>query len=239
MGGSTGGGDDFEMLFGDILDDLDMTLMGTLHACKGRWALLADVIYMDLSDGGSSTAKHINRPVKANLDVELKSWVITGAAGYTVKETDSTQLVLLAGARNLYLKTDLDFKISAAHGGPYRESVSDSESFLDGIVGVRGATQLNDKWYFNFHTDVGTGDTHLSWQVLAGLNYRFDRVDAGFGYRYLEWDFEDGEALSDLDISGPTLASGSSFSTRILAIFLVIPSTLTEGAHVNLSLSSG
>ena len=57
LGGATATGDDFEMSFGDILDNLDMTFMGMLQARKGKWSLLADVIYMDLSHDLSSTAK--------------------------------------------------------------------------------------------------------------------------------------------------------------------------------------
>jgi len=203
IGGETEAGDDFDMSFGDILDNLDMTFMGALQARKGKWSLLADVIYMDLSNGMSSTAKQINRPVRADLDVGLKSWVITGAAGYTVIQTDSTRLDLLAGGRYLDLKADLDFKISAEHGGPWQQKVTDSEYFLDGIVGVRGVTRLSDKWYLSYYADVGSGDTDLTWQVLAGFNYRFDKVDAGFGYRYLKWEFDDGGVLNDLDINGP------------------------------------
>jgi hypothetical protein len=38
---------------------------------------------------------------------------------------------------------------------------------------------------------------------LAGLNYRFSKVDAAFGYRYLKWEFDDDDTFDDLDISGP------------------------------------
>ena len=53
------------------------------------------------------------------------------------------------------------------------------------------------------HLDIGTGDTDLTWQALAGIGYRFDRFDMVAGYRYLKWEFDDNSALDNLDISGP------------------------------------
>ena len=50
-------GGDIDISFSDIIDDLDLTFMGTFGAHKGKWSLLADVIYLDISqsDGGSET----------------------------------------------------------------------------------------------------------------------------------------------------------------------------------------
>ena len=101
------------------------------------------------------------------------------------------------------MDADLDFNISAVGPfGPWQEEYSDSEHVLDGIVGLRGMTALSDKWYVNYHADIGTGDSDLTWQALVGLNYRFSNVDAAFGYRYLKWELND-DTFDDLDISGP------------------------------------
>jgi hypothetical protein len=45
----------------------------------------------------------------------------------------------------------------------------------------------------------------MTWQALGAINYRFQRVDAVVGYRYLDWDFDDGDMLNfdDLNLSGP------------------------------------
>lgn len=177
--------------------------MGLLEARKDKWTLLADVIYLDVSADQNSTANLISRPVTANLDVGLKSWIVTAAAAYAISETDSTRLSLLAGGRYLYLDVDLGFKISAVGPfGPWREKVSDSGHVWDGIVGLRGRTELSDKWYLTYHADIGAGDSDLTWQAIAGLNYRFSKVDAAFGYRYLKWKLNN-DTFDDLDISGP------------------------------------
>ncbi len=203
IGGTSAAGDDIDISFSDLIDNLDMAFMGSLEARKDKWTLLADVIYLDVSDGQTSTANLINRPVTAKLDVGLKSWIVTAAAAYAVHETESTRLSLLAGGRYLYLDADLDFKISAVGPfGPWQEKYSDSGHVLDGIVGLRGRTELSDKWYLTYYADIGGGDSDLTWQALAGINYRFSKVDAAFGYRYLKWELND-QAFDDLDISGP------------------------------------
>ena len=205
LGGETRTGDDIDISFSDLLKNLDMAFMGMLDARKGKWSLLTDVIYLNVSDDKSrtTTADLIDRPVTAKLDVGLKSWIFSAAGGYEVYENDRTQLDVLAGARYLYMKPDLEFRISEVGPfGPWRERVAESEDFIDAIVGVRGRTELNEKWYVNYYADIGTGESDLTWQLLAGFNYRFSKVDAAFGYRYIKWEFDD-SVLDNLDVSGP------------------------------------
>ena len=151
MGGTTAKGDDIDVSFSDIIDNLDMAFMGVLQAQKGKWTLLADVIYLDVSAGQTSTANLIGQPVSANLDVGLKSWIVTAAAAYEVYETDTTRLNILGGGRYLYMDADLDFEIPAI---PLREKYSDSGSVIDAIIGARGELRLNDTWYVNYHVDI-------------------------------------------------------------------------------------
>ena len=55
------------------------------------------------------------------------------------------------------------------------------------------------------YLDIGTGESDLTWQALAGIGYRFKRFDVHAVYRYLSWDFDDNPALDELDISGPAV----------------------------------
>ena len=205
IGGETSAGDDIDISFSDILKNLDMAFMGSLAARKGKWTLFTDVIYLNVSDDKSrtTTADLIDRPVTAKLDVGLKAWVVTAAGAYAVHESDRTRLDVLAGGRYLWVKPDLEFRIEEVGPfGPWRQRVAESEDFLDAIVGVRGKTELSDKWYLTYYGDIGTGDSDLTWQLLAGFNYRFSKVDATFGYRYVKWKFDD-FTLDNLNLSGP------------------------------------
>ena len=201
IGGETRTGDDIDMSFSDLMKNLDMAFMGMLTARKGKWSLLSDVIYLNVSDDKSRTTNGelIGQPVTAKLDVGLKSLIISAAAAYEVYENARTQLDVLAGGRYLYMKPDLEFRIADIG---LRERVAESEDFIDAVVGLRGRTELNEKWGMNYYADIGTGESDLTWQLLAGFNYRFSKVDAAFGYRYIKWEFDD-SVLDNLDVSGP------------------------------------
>ena len=199
IGGTSSAGDDIDISFGDLIDNLDFALMGTLAARRDRWTLFADLIYLDVSDGINTTANIVGRPVQTAIDVELKGFTSTLGGAYRVWETDATDLSLLAGARYLSLEADLAIDIGSLGSQKY----SDSGHVWDGIVGLRGQTDLNDKWYVHYYLDVGTGDSDLTWQALGGLNYRFEKFDAVVGYAHLEWDFDNDDTFDDLHFSGP------------------------------------
>lgn len=42
-------GGDIDISFSDIVDDLDMAFMGTFDARKGKWSVLLDAVYLDMS----------------------------------------------------------------------------------------------------------------------------------------------------------------------------------------------
>jgi hypothetical protein len=200
IGGNTTAGDEIDLSFSDLFSNLDMGFMGTVAARKGQWSLFADIVYKDVSDETGSTATIIGYPVKTQVNVELKGFISTFAGAYRIVGTDAARFELLAGARYLWLENNLEFDI-----GGVSEKYSASGRVWDGIVGVRGQADLDDKWYLGYYLDVGTGGSDLTWQALAAVNYRFEKVDASLGYRHLDWDFDDVETFDNLNVSGPYL----------------------------------
>ena len=197
MGGTTAAGDDIDIPFSDILENLNFGLMGAVAARKDKWTLFADAIYLDLETEDSTTANIIGRPINTSVDVELKGFISTAGAGYAVIENDSTRISLLAGGRYLWLDTELEFDV-----GALTEKASDSGSVIDGIIGFRGRTEIAEGWHIAYYADVGTGESDLTWQLLGSVNYRFKNVDLVLGYRYLDWNL-DGDVLDDLNLHGP------------------------------------
>jgi len=200
IGGETTSGAPVEVDFDDLFEDLNLGFMGTLAAARGKWTLFGDFIYLDVEDDDKGTVNISGSPTSAKIDVELKGFVSTLGGAYSFLETDTTRLNLVAGARYLWLEADLDVDV-----GPVSGDGSDSDQVWDGIVGLRGKTDLNETWYLTYYADVGTGDSDKTWQALAAISYRFESVDAVLGYRYLEWDFDKGDMLNfdELDLSGP------------------------------------
>lgn len=209
-------GGDIDISFNDIIDNLDMTFMGTFGAHKGKWSLLADTIYMDLSqsDGGSETIPilggrfDVTRTV--DVDIDMKAWITSLGAGYNVVDNERATLDLVGGARYFWL--DVETKLNLSRKGEFlqtsrKKKVSDSDHVWDGIVGVRGEYKINDKWSMPYYADVGTGQSDLTWQAMAGIGYNFKWGDVLLAYRYLDYNFDSDFLLDDMNISGPALGA--------------------------------
>ena len=197
LGVETVTGVGIEDSFGDILSDLEMAFMGTFAAQKGKWAMIGDVIYLDLEQKESTQG-----PPAVDAKIELKGWIVNLMGGYALMQRERNVLNLAFGARYLGLDTDVNLNVDST---PFQLSKSDGA--WNGVVGLQGEAGFAKHWYFNYLLDVGTGDSELTWQALAGLGYEFKNLDLKFGYRYLAWEFDDsdtfGKAFSKLDISGP------------------------------------
>ena len=180
---------------GDLIDKLQGAFMGMLEVRRGDWSFLADVIYVKLED---------DRDIAAGLraDTEMTNWIVTPIVTYRLMDSDEVEVSVLAGARYLYLDTDLALT-SRAPLPPGSRSGSRSKDNWDGIIGVRGSVNLTENWFLPFHLDFGTGDSQFTWQGLAGIGYRFSRVDIVAGYRYLDWQFDNRPIIDSLDYKGP------------------------------------
>jgi hypothetical protein len=211
-------GGDIDISFSDIVDDLDMAFMGDFGAHKGKWSLLANAIYLDVSQGGAGRetipvlggAFVINTTVSADLD--MKAWITAFGGGYNVVDNERATLDLVGGARYFWLDIDLKLDLITA-AGPLMTSraakVSDSDSVWDGVVGVKGKINLDNNWYLPYYADVGTGQSDLTWQAMAGVGYKFKWGDVQLAYRHLDYDFKSDFLLKDMSLSGPLL--GASF----------------------------
>ena len=187
VGGETGDGSSISADFDDIIDKLDMAFMVAGAIRKGKWLLLADVIYLDVGDDTM-----VGPGVK--LDVNLKSWVVNSGIGYSLIDTEKGLLIALGGVR--YLNADLDLSLGPRKNG-------DSGSNWDGIIGVKGIYNLTKNWYLWGYLDVGTGDSKITYQGLGAIGYRFKWFDLNGGYRYLRWDFDQKDVLEELYFHGP------------------------------------
>lgn len=191
-------GDKSEITRSDIVDNLDMAAMWAARARKGKWSLSSDFIYFDLSNDDDSPSG----PLLELDKVGLKAWVVTPTIGYTVHHTDKQSVDLYAGARYIWLEADLTLK-SLAPLLPGSRKATDSASKWDAIVGVRGTYRLSDKWYIPYSVDAGTGQSDYTWQANGAFAYKFSKLDAVFGWRYLTWDFGDDSSIKDLTVNGP------------------------------------
>ena len=197
-----------------IIDNLKFTFMGTFEAQKGRWGVLTDILYMDIGDSKSQTRNltiggvQLPPGVTANLDLDIKSTIWTLAGTYQVSADPTAPFGVLAGARMLDMKQTLGWEFSAELG-PLQPSRSGNNEIKatnwDAIIGVKGRIAFgpNREWFVPYYFDVGTGDSDLTWQAIAGLGYSFRWGDVIAGWRYLDYEFKSSSKFDNMNLSGP------------------------------------
>lgn len=200
--GTTATGQDVDIGFGDIIDALDFGAVAGLSARKGRWSVFGDFQYSELSDGDNAA---VGPGIPVTVDADVEALIFTGAIGYDTVQTESYRLTPFAGFRYL----DGSGAVNLAVGGGSARVTNDRTN-LDGIIGLQGGTELSEKWGLTYYADVGAGDSDITWQLAATLDYSLNETwTLSFGYRHLAWEFGDPVALRDLAVGGPI------FGTRI------------------------
>ncbi|WP_078084876.1 hypothetical protein [Microbulbifer mangrovi] len=206
VSGDTRSGDSIDIDFDELLEDLEMGFMGTLAASRNEWTVFADMIYLNASDDIRQTVRFRGELFRVGADIDLQGFVSTLGGAYRFYETDTTRLNLTFGARYLWLDVDVTGRFDRFR----RFRIGDSDSVWDAVVGFRGKTDIDERWYLTYYADVGGGDSDSTWQALAAINYRCYRYDIVGGYRYLKWNFDRSPYFDDLALSG--LFAGVKFS---------------------------
>ena len=65
IGGKTGAGDSLDVSFSDVFDNLETGFMGAFEARKGKWLVLTDLIYLDVSASDKTTVGDGPFPIDA------------------------------------------------------------------------------------------------------------------------------------------------------------------------------
>jgi hypothetical protein len=196
-------GDEAEITFSDIMDNLDMTFMSAFGARKDKWALMTDVAYLDI-DKTSST--NLNSLLKLT-DIYLKAWIVSPFVSYEIMDNEKGSLQLKAGARYFWLEVGADLETRPPLD-PHKTGDSISDDVWDAVVGIRGHFNLAKRWSIPYVLDIGTGDSDYTWQAMGGIGYQFDKFQLLALYRYMHWEFDDSFALlEDLTVKGPLVGA--------------------------------
>lgn len=188
---------DIDKSTGDTISALDFAFMGAAEARNGRWGLILDLVYADLSaETGTPFGK-----LWSDAKVETKLMATTVYAGYRVAETERGSLDLLAGGR-FY---SLDLTLSLEPGRLAGRSESLDDDWADPVFGARARYKFNDQWFATALVDAGGfGGSDQSWQAFGSVGYQFnERWSAQGGWRYLDIQREiNGQDVS-IGLNGP------------------------------------
>lgn len=200
------------------LENLTFAMMLSGEARKGPWAVFTDVIYLDFANQDSSLKSVsgpdgevvIPRDENVNTKTSLRGGVWTLAGSYTVARNESSTLDLLAGARDLVIKTRIDWDLTTTFTGPGISVQSSGDhskrgNLIDAIVGLRGRLRFGNGWFVPYYLDLGTGESALTWQALAGIGYAFQWGDLMASYRSLYYDQSGDHLLQNIRFNGPAV----------------------------------
>ncbi|MGE3871518.1 MAG: hypothetical protein AB7F74_01040 [Parvibaculaceae bacterium] len=186
-----------DLSFSDVIDHFDIGYMGLAEARYGRFGILTDLLYVKLSASNDVKAQHIN----ADIDLTSETLTSLGALEYRLLDGEEGNLDLLAGGRLWWVKTDLDF-----NGAIINASGSDSATWVDPIVGIRGRFNLTPEIYLAGWGMIGGFgvSSEFFWDAMGGLGYQIsDSFSLFAGYRGLSVDYSDDGFVFDVDMNGP------------------------------------
>jgi hypothetical protein len=221
LNGSTtfpaGAGSSIDVDAEKIISHLKFTVMGSFEAQKGRWGAFTDVMYLNVGGSKSGTrdlaigGAPLRGGVTANGSLDIEGLVWTLAGNYRAVSSPEMGVDIFAGARLIDLKQKLGWEFSADVGpftGPGRQGSSQVKlDNWDGVVGAKGRLYFgaNRQWFLPYYLDVGAGESHLTWQGIAGVGYVFNWGELIATWRYLDYDFKSGKKIESLNFNGPAL----------------------------------
>jgi opacity protein-like surface antigen len=184
--------------FDEIWDVLDFAAAMQIELRNGRWGIIADGFYSDLSqDFTPRTGLHTNG------NFEMQQFIGELYAAYRFTESSCGFVDAYAGFRYTYLSNEL----TAQAAVPLVNNIdaSKSKDWFDPMIGLRGQWNLNEKWFLAGKGDIGgfSVGSDLTWSLQATVGYNFtSNVFVELGYRYLDTDYKDGGFTYDVEQSG-------------------------------------
>ncbi len=181
--------------FKDILEDLDFSIMGAMEVGYGRWSLLADVNYTELST--SATLRD------GSIDVGLDQFLGNFSLSYMAVQSESTLLSLCAGVRVNSMDTDVEIDSVL---GDFR--ADEGVAWVDPVIGLRYQRNLSDRFFLRFVGDVGGFgvSSDFTWQAFGGLGWRVNEKGSMLvGFRGIGTDYTDGDFTYDVTSAGPVI----------------------------------
>ena len=183
--------------FDQVIQNLDGSLMGAAELKYGRILLFMDLIASKISP--NKTVYPAGYP--AGIEIDSSSFIGLAAAGYRLVDDPGYSIDALAGIRGFVMKNTLRVQLM-----PTPLKLSDSEQWVDGVVGLRLKVNLPSSFYATTIGFLGKGASRYEWDVFGGLGYDFnDRFSAFAGYRAMKVDYRNGNFIYNALQQGPVL----------------------------------
>lgn len=197
----------------DYLKALDFALMLTGDMRKDDWVFKGDLIYLKfgIDDKDVDFFRPDTGPIAGEYQADLSGAIIALAGGRTLVRTANYHFDGLVGLRRVAMSLDVAGDLDSGGSIDLESDIDVHDAYV--AVNGRYAFGEGDRWSLRYYADVGTGESDLTWQAVAGLGYGFGWGDLFINYRHLEYDFGDVRRFEDLNttFSGPSIGGIFSF----------------------------
>lgn len=168
-----------------------------------RWSAFGDWTYANAKADAPSPFTTLY----AGVDVKVKGHIVEGYGGYEVTGAPDSHVDVFAGARYYTMEASLGLREGTLPGA----TATSDQNWVDGVIGTRLDTRFAENWEAFASADVGTGGSRLSWQLFAGVGYRFGWGSIVGGWRHLHVDVDKSNFRLDGALSGPFLGASFTF----------------------------
>jgi hypothetical protein len=193
---------DFDVTIREVLEKLDIALMGLVQVRNERFSAFSDIVYADLSDTIRTPRGILADKIEAS--VETLMWTV-GAAYSIYYEPEVGNFDLVVGARLWSLDTEAKIK-GGIFGGT---ELDDGETWVDPLVGVKGRYSLSSEFFvtgWGLIGGFGMTDDKLMWDLFGGIGYEaWEGTAIIAGYRAVSVDYHSGDFIYDAVQQGPLL----------------------------------
>ena len=190
--------------FDQILKNLDGGLMLAGSVTNGRFVALGDIVYAKLSPKKNFALRGID----GSVTVDVSNVIGLATAGYRVYADQNWSFDLLAGVRVFAVDNGVTLRLPRIAA----EVASRSETWVDGVVGLRAIYNINQNWVLTGIGFVGGISSRYEWDLFASIGYRFTETWGAFlGYRALAVDYRNNGFIYDVIQHGPMIGISARF----------------------------
>jgi len=184
----------------DALKDTNGGAMILFEGKKQRHGFMVDLLYTDVR----SDTTLVPPPINLNMRSISKTTIATVAYQYELYRQDQTAVDLLAGLRYWQINSELQF--SGGLGLLAGRSISNTESWVDPAVGVKGRAPFgNSRFYFEGAAGIGGfgAGSSLFYEINLNVGYQWTKsIGTTIGYRMFDVDYENDGYVYDVKQQG-------------------------------------
>lgn len=166
--------------FSDVFHYVKGVIPIAVDVQKGRFVMPFDFYWVKLGD---DRAIPLNDLGQTSVNLHITESIFTPEFGYRLLDGEHLKIDALAGIRYWYVSQDLTLEPSGV-------STSRSQSWVDGLGGMRFILPLSEKAAIIASGDAGGGGANLDYQAAGLFTYNFTpKLGLGLGWRYLDVDY--------------------------------------------------